>query len=205
MSPPFPRRHTILPRRIAEPAETRTRRATACSISLTKRSEEGLADVAEMTGEARVVTLDRLRPDDTANLLDIMFLWADLAKLRRLVAGQCAAAGLTGTRLDDFVLAVHEIAANAIVHAGAGGRLILRRAAGGLRCLVADTLPKTPASCPAPRRRDTREWPREAAGPGEPIGTDNGRGLWLAATLADELSITSGPDSTIVSLYMRLD
>ena len=41
--------------------------------------------------------------------------------------------------------------------------------------------------------------------PGEPIGADCGRGLWLAATLADELSITSGPDSTIVSLYMRLE
>jgi len=27
--------------------------------------------------------------------------------------------------------------------------------------------------------------------------------LRLAVTLADELSITSGPDSTIVSLYMR--
>jgi anti-sigma regulatory factor (Ser/Thr protein kinase) len=175
-----------------------------------------------MTGEARVVTLDRLRPGDTADLLDIVFGWADFAKLRHLVAGQCAAAGLTGTRLDDFVLAVHEIAANAIVHAGAGGRLILRRAANGLRCLIADTIPKTPASCPAPRRGDVREWPREAAGAewpreasaewpreaaglGEPIGADNGRGLWLAATLADELSITSGADSTIVSLYMRLD
>jgi anti-sigma regulatory factor (Ser/Thr protein kinase) len=157
-----------------------------------------------MTGEARIVTLDRLRPD-TADLLDVVFGWADFAKLRRLVAGQCAAAGLTGTRLDDFVLAVHEIAANAIVHAGAGGRLILRRAANGLRCLIADTIPKTPAGCPAPRRGDIREWPLEAAGPGEPIGTDSGRGLWLAATLADELSITSGPDSTIVSLYMRLD
>ena len=158
-----------------------------------------------MTGEARVVTLDRLRPGDTADLLDIVFGWADFGMLRHLVAGQCAAAGLNGTRLDDFVLAVHEIAANAIVHAGAGGRLILRRAADELRCLIADTIPKTPANCPAPRRGDVREWPRESAGPGEPIGTDNGRGLWLAATLADELSITSSPDSTIVSLFMRLD
>jgi anti-sigma regulatory factor (Ser/Thr protein kinase) len=158
-----------------------------------------------MTGEARVVTLDRLRPGETADLLDIMFGWADLAMLRRLVAGQCAAAGLTGTRLDDFVLAVHEIAANALVHAGSGGRLVLRRAVGGLRCLIADTIPKTPASCPSPRRGDGREGPREAVGQGEPIGADNGRGLWLAATLADELSITSGPDSTIVSLFMQLD
>jgi hypothetical protein len=76
--------------------------------------------------------------------------WADFARLRRQVAAQCADAGLTGTRLDDFILAVHEIAANAIVHAGAGGRLILRRAASGLRCLVADTIPKAAVSCPAP-------------------------------------------------------
>lgn len=161
-----------------------------------------------MTDEARVVALDRLWPGDIANrsgdLLDIVFGWPDFAKLRRLVAGQCAAAGLTGPRLDDFVLAVHEIAANAIVHAGAGGRLILRPADHGLRCLVADTVPKAQVSCPSPRGAD----PRELTGgcdPGEPIGADSGRGLWLAATLADELSIASGPDSTIVALYMRLD
>lgn len=171
--------------------------------------------MAEMTGEARVVALDRLRPGDIADcsgeLLDVVFGWADFARLRRQVAAQCAAAGLTGTRLDDFVLAVHEIAANAIVHAGAGGRLILRRAATGLRCLVADTIPKGTVSCPAPRSADMREIAAAVgavtaeAEPGEPIGADCGRGLWLAATLADELSITSGPDSTIVSLYMRLD
>ncbi len=168
--------------------------------------------MAEMTGEARVVALDRLWPGDIADcsgeLLDVVFGWADFARLRRQVAAQCAAAGLTGTRLDDFVLAVHEIAANAIVHAGAGGRLILRRAASGLRCVVADTIPKGTVSCPAPRSADMRETAAAAvaeAEPGEPIGADSGRGLWLAATLADELSITSGPDSTIVSLYMRLE
>ena len=171
--------------------------------------------MAEMTGEARVVALDKLWPDDIADLsgdlLDIVFGWADFAKLRWLVAGQCAAAGLTGTRLDDFVLAVHEIAANTIVHAGAGGRLVLRRVANGLRCLVTDTIPKNAVSCPAPRSGDMREWRAGPGGldgpggPGEPIGADNGRGLWLAATLADELSITSGPDSMIVSLYVRLD
>ena len=168
--------------------------------------------MAEMTDEARVVALDRLWPGDIADrsgeLLDVVFGWADFARLRRQVAAQCADAGLTGTRLDDFVLAVHEIAANAIVHAGAGGRLILRRAACGLRCLVADTIPKATVSCPAPRSGDTRDAPAataEPGEPGEPIGADCGRGLWLAATFADELSITSGPDSTIVSLYMRLE
>ena len=164
--------------------------------------------MTEMTGAARVVMLDRRWPGDIAerggDLLDVAFGWADFAELRRLVSRQCADAGLTGTRLDDFVLAVHEIAANAIVHAGAGGRLILRRAANGLRCVVADTDPETAESMaprPAPRRGELPE-PADRT---EPIGSDSGRGLWLAATLADELSIISGPDSTIVSLYMRFD
>ena len=81
--------------------------------------------MAEVTSEACVVALDRRWPDDMAgrddDLLDIVFDWPDCTGLRRLVAGRCAAAGLLGSRLDDFVLAVHEIAANAIVHAGTGG------------------------------------------------------------------------------------
>lgn len=164
--------------------------------------------MAKMTGDASVIAFDRLRPDDIAecrgDLLDVVFGWADFAKLRRLVAKHGAAAGLTGSRLDDFVLAVHEISANAIVHAGAGGRLILRRVAHGIRCLIADTSPKAPLSCPAPRGPEMREFcaPGDF---GEPAGADSGRGLWLAATLADELSITSGPDSTVVCLYMRVD
>ena len=63
--------------------------------------------MADMTSEARVVVLDRLRPGDVAgDLLDVVFGWTDFTRLRRLVAGQCAAAGLTGSRLDNFVLAV---------------------------------------------------------------------------------------------------
>ncbi len=189
--------------------ETLTGDTTACSISFTKRSE-GFADVTEMTGKARVVALDRMRPGDVAecgaDLVDVVFGWADFAKLRRMVAGHCAAAGLTGSRLDDFVLAVHEISANAVVHAGAGGRLILRRAATGLRCLITDTMPMAPLARQPGPDECLREPPaRDQAKPGEAVGADCGRGLWLAATLADELSITSGPDSTIVSLYMRLE
>jgi serine/threonine-protein kinase RsbW len=156
-----------------------------------------------MTSEARVVAaLDRLRPGDAVSrggdLLDVTFGWADFTRLRRLVAGQCAAAGLTGSRLDDFVLAVHEITANAVMHAGAGGRLVLRRAASGLRCLICDHALEGPGAVagpvgPVPRARDGSE----------PTCAESGRGLWLAAQLTDELSITSGPDGTIVSLFIR--
>jgi serine/threonine-protein kinase RsbW len=156
-----------------------------------------------MTGDASVIALDNLWSGDIADrgdLLDIVFGWTDFAMLRRLVTKACAAAGLSGTRLDDFVLAVHEISANAILHAGAAGRLILQRAAHGIRALIVDTVPK-PAGCPAPGAADMRE----PGDPGEAAGSDSGRGLWLAATLADELSITSGPDGTVVALYMRVD
>jgi serine/threonine-protein kinase RsbW len=161
--------------------------------------------MTDVTSDASVIALDRLWPGDIASLsgdlLDIVFGWADFTRLRRLVAGQCAAAGLTGSRLDDFVLAVHEISANAIMHAGEGGRLILRRAAGGLRCLIADH-----ARCDGQDHVPASWVPRARDGSGhEPVDNETGRGLWLAAQLTDELSITSGPDSTIVSLYIRFD
>ena len=182
--------------------------------------------MAEVTSEACVVALDRRWPDDMAgrdgDLLDIVFDWPDCTRLRRLVAGQCAAAGLIGSRLDDFVLAVHEIAANAIVHAGTGGRLTLQRAANGLRCLIADHQDPDPAGrVPRARAASTgspevlgNPWdrwsPEEVAAldpdePRAPVGTETGRGLWLAAQLADELSITSGTDSTTVSLFIRFE
>ena len=144
--------------------------------------------------------------DRSGELLDIVYGWADFAKLRKLVTRQCQAAGLAGSRLDDFVLAVHEISANAIVHAGAEGRLVLRRVASGVRCMITDT-PAPGSACPAPRQAELHEMTCDGDpdAPAEPIGADSGRGLWLAATLADELRITSGPDSVIVSLYMRLD
>lgn len=171
--------------------------------------------MAELTGEASVITFDRWSAEATdrsGDLLDAVFGWTDIARLRRLVTAHCEAAGLTGSRLEDFILAVHEIAANAIVHAGADGRLVLQRMAGGLRCVVADTIPKAAGNCPAPRlAEDELLEPSRPAGHDESdksaefIGAVNGRGLWLAATLADELAISSGPESTTVSLYMRLD
>ena len=64
--------------------------------------------MAEMTGDAGVIAFDSLWPGDiadcSADLLDVVFGWADFAKLRRLVAKHCAAPGLTGSRLDDFAL-----------------------------------------------------------------------------------------------------
>lgn len=175
--------------------------------------------------QSRVIALDTLWSADglgyRGDLLDTVFRWSDLGQLRRLVAARCAAAGLSGPQVDDFVLAIHEIAANAIMHAGAGGRLILRRTGAGLRCLITDATPAIPGiPLASPPLDNVREFRSSGVGPAagdrgvpdsladardrrerEPAGAESGRGLWLAAQLADELSITSGPDSTVVSLY----
>ncbi len=197
--------------------------------------------MTEVTTQTRVIALDRLWPANVAgrsgDLLDTVFGWSDLGQLRRLVAARCAVAGLSGPQVQDFVLAIHEIAANAIMHAGAGARLILRRTGNGLCCMIADTapvLPSIPAASPAldnlrefrsfgggpaggdlgvpdsladahdRRERDLAGYPDPGAPAGR-MGAESGRGLWLAAQLADELSITSGPDSTVVSLYKYFD
>ena len=185
--------------------------------------------MTEVIAQSRVIALDRLWSPDgigcLGDLLDTAFGWSDLGQLRRLVAARCAAAGLSGPQVEDFVLAIHEIAANAIMHAGASGRLILRRTGAGLRCLITDTAPVIPAiPLASPPLDDMREFRSPGAGPAggnlgipgsladardrrerELAGAESGRGLWLAAQLADELSITSGPEHTVVSLYKYFD
>ncbi|MDF2712442.1 MAG: ATP-binding protein, partial [Nonomuraea muscovyensis] len=57
-------------------------------------------------------------------------LVADFARgritvLRRAVTTYAAGMGLTGRRLEDFVLAVNEITTNAVLHGGGRGRLRL--------------------------------------------------------------------------------
>ena len=185
--------------------------------------------MTEVIAQSRVIALDRLWSADglgyRGDLLDTVFAWSDLGQLRRLVTARCAAAGLSGAQVDDFVLAIHEIAANAIMHAGAGGRLILRRTGAGLRCLITDMAPAIPTiPLASPPLDNVRELRSSGAGPAggdagvpdsladardrrerEPAGAESGRGLWLAAQLADELSITTGPHSTVVSLYKYFD
>jgi len=51
------------------------------------------------------------------------FRAGDLRRVRQAVAEWAARAGLRGQRAGDFVVAVHEIAANAVRHGSPTGRL----------------------------------------------------------------------------------
>ena len=90
--------------------------------------------------------------------------------------------------MDDVVLAVHEVAANTIVHGGGVGLLRVWTTSTELVFDVVDSNdnPTVPTvSPPAP-------------------GDLSGRGLWMAQSLMDTLTINTSPSSTTVQMRMRL-
>jgi serine/threonine-protein kinase RsbW len=120
-----------------------------------------------------------------------VFDHAAITSLRHAV-GRCAAeAGLTGDRLDDFVVAVNELLTNAVRHGGGSGRLSLWRSADAVVCEVSDAGPGL-------------DRPLGAAGPERPAASGpGGWGLWLAEELTDSFDLTTGDLGTTVRLTSR--
>jgi serine/threonine-protein kinase RsbW len=110
--------------------------------------------------------------------------------LRHAVASSAAAAGLSGTRLDDFVVAVNELLTNAVRHGGGTGHVVLWRDRLSVICEVTDRGGGMPARSAHPAR----------PAPDEP----GGWGLWLAGELTDSIEIASGGDGTAVRISSRL-
>jgi anti-sigma regulatory factor (Ser/Thr protein kinase) len=104
--------------------------------------------------------------------------------LRHTVAARAGAAGLSGGRLDDFVVAVNELLTNAVRHGGGVGHLTLSAADGFVVCEVSDHGAGLDGARPAP---------------GEP----GGWGLLLVRELTDTCEIKTGPDGTAVRISSR--
>lgn len=125
-------------------------------------------------------------PVDTrtaTRLLQRRFTARLLPQLRLLVEECALREGLTEPRRGEFVLAVDEIAGNAVEHAGGSGRLVLRRIGDELECRITDSGPGF----------------SEAVIPELLPGLDgahNGRGLWLARLVADRFTVRAGTDGT---------
>ena len=125
------------------------------------------------------------RASPQAPLLDQEFDSGTLYALRAAVQAHVGQVGLPEDRAGEVVLAVHELAANAITHGAGHGRLRMWDLSGSLSCEVLDGGPAD-AGGGSPR-------PSEVA---DPWPTAAGHGLWLVRQVADQLDVRSGPRGT---------
>jgi anti-sigma regulatory factor (Ser/Thr protein kinase) len=104
-------------------------------------------------------------------------------------------AGIPEGRIRDVVLAVHELAANAVRHGAGQGRVQLWITGDDIRCEVTDAgAPSAGANGDRPdaSSRDAAQWPVE-----------HGHGLWLVRQVADQASLDSGPSGTVAVVNFR--
>src|SRR5580704_13847442 len=115
---------------------------------------------------------EALIAQETEPILDQAFDAGSLYALRAAVAAHATQAGLAPGRADDLVIAVHELAANAVRHGAGHGRLRIWRSDQALLCEITDDgLPDAPDAHNAP------EW-----------RTEPGHGLSLVRQVADHTS-----------------
>src|ERR1700759_3186559 len=123
--------------------------------------------------------------------LDQAFDGDSLYALRAAVAAHGSQAGLSEGRTRDLVLAVHELAANAVRHGAGQGRLRLWTVSDGVRCEVIDGgADGDPAGAEA---ADAALWHVEP-----------GHGLWLGRGGGGGGSVQSGPSGTGAAVSFRL-
>src|SRR5580704_1010161 len=114
-----------------------------------------------------------------------------LFALRATVAAHGSRAGLPEGRTRDLVLAVHELAANAVRHGAGRGRLRLWTAPDRVRCEVTDG--GTDGDPPGAEAADVALWHVEP-----------GHGLWLVRRIADGASVQSDSSGTVAAVSFRL-
>jgi len=123
--------------------------------------------------------------------LEQRFDGGSLYALRAAVSAHAAAAGLSNQRVYDVTAAVHEMAANAVLHGAGHGRLRMWTRDGFLHCQVSDAGPAGRDDSGAPPR--AVPWPAE-----------HGHGLWIVAQVTDKSSIDHGPAGTTVTARFAL-
>ncbi|WP_344518095.1 ATP-binding protein [Paractinoplanes durhamensis] len=114
-----------------------------------------------------------------------------MTALRHAVASRAAEAGLTGDKLDDFVVAVNELLTNAVRHGGGLGRVALWSADHAVVCEVSDTGTGLPEAVPDRPVRPAATQP-------------GGWGLWLAEELTDSFELVTGNGGTTVRVSSRV-
>jgi anti-sigma regulatory factor (Ser/Thr protein kinase) len=130
---------------------------------------------------------------DAPPILTQDFDGGSLYALRAAVAAHATQAGMPEARARDIVLAVHELAANAIRHGAGHGQLLISKHGGALHCQVTDD--GKPEAARAGAGPDTKAASQEAVF----WTSEKGHGLWVVRRVADHLSLQSGPGGTIAA------
>jgi anti-anti-sigma factor len=130
-----------------------------------------------------------------AQILDQAFDADSLYALRAAVAAHATQAGLPPGRADDLVIAVHELAANAVRHGAGHGRLRIWKSDRALICEISDDgLPPAADDNLPPAAGDRlAQW-----------RTEPGHGLSLVRQVADQTSLRSGPSGTLATISFAL-
>ena len=134
-----------------------------------------------------------LAGDPGAPILDQAFDADSLYALRAAVAAHATQAGLAPGRAGDLVIAVHELAANAVRHGAGHGRLRVWKSDQALLCEISDH------GVPQTADEGQRGVPDAAHWRAEP-----GHGLTLVRQVADQASLRSGPSGTLATISFAL-
>ncbi len=138
------------------------------------------------------------RPDPLTDgpILDQAFDAGSLYALRAAVAAHATSAGLAPGRADDLVIAVHELAANAVRHGAGHGRLRVWRSDHALRCEITDDGLPDPQQARDAQADDAQHTPEWRAEPGH--------GLSLVRQVADQTTLRSGRNGTSATISFTL-
>jgi anti-sigma regulatory factor (Ser/Thr protein kinase) len=140
-------------------------------------------------------------------VLDLAFDSGTLDTLRAGVRSHAGQAGLSEDRAEDVVLAVHELAANAVRHGTGTGRLRLWKRAGALYCQVEDGDPPA-AGDPAERAGHGADGVANAEVSGYssayPLPHRPGHGLWVVRQVADRMRVLSSARGTCATVTFNL-
>jgi anti-sigma regulatory factor (Ser/Thr protein kinase) len=131
---------------------------------------------------------DRDFPDLPAWATRLEFGSTELDVVRDFVSEQSLDFGLDKVRSAELVVAINELATNAIEHGGGGGDLSIWADDDALICEVAD--------------RGRFDAPLAGRLP-PALARDHGRGLWIANQLCDLVQIRSGRRGTVVRAHLR--
>ncbi|GLW96784.1 ATP-binding protein [Microtetraspora sp. NBRC 16547] len=118
---------------------------------------------------------------------ELTFSLADLPDVREFAAVRARSRGMPEDAVGDFVIALNEVATNAVTHGAPEARLRVWGDSDGLVVDIHD---------------DGREW-RPGSPPGRvapPENATSGMGLWVARRLSTDICVNTGSNGTTVTM-----